>query len=61
MPRPETLPANVTWIVNTAGNMESVGSSSCDIVFSGQNIEHLWPGEILGFLAEAARVLKPGG
>jgi hypothetical protein len=30
-------------------------------VFSGQNIEHLWPAEVAGFLIEAARVTRPGG
>jgi len=60
-PRPDTLPDNVTWIANTASNMEAVESASCDLVFSGQNMEHLWGHEVAGFLVEAARVLKPGG
>jgi Methyltransferase domain len=41
--------------------MSDVASASCDLVFSGQNIEHLWPGEAAGFLAESARVLRSGG
>jgi len=61
MPKPENLPGNVEWIVNTAGHMPGVGSGVADILFSGQNIEHLWQDEVAGFLAEAHRVLKPGG
>jgi SAM-dependent methyltransferase len=60
-PRPEVLPPNVTWVSNTAANMAAVESRSCDLVFSGQNLEHLWGDEVAGFLVEAARVLKPGG
>ncbi len=60
-PQPPDLPTNVTWISNTASNMTGVESSTCDLVFSGQNIEHLWPKEVSGFLLEAARVLKPNG
>ncbi len=60
-PRPADLPANVTWIANTASDMNGVESATCDLVFSGQNLEHLWPGEMSGFLLEAARVLKCGG
>ncbi|MDQ2801597.1 MAG: class I SAM-dependent methyltransferase [Pseudomonadota bacterium] len=41
--------------------MADVASSCCDLIFSGQNVEHLWPDEVTGFLFEAARVLRPGG
>ena len=61
MARPDDLPRNVTWIANTASDMSDVASASCDLVFSGQNIEHLWPAEVVAFLAEAARVLHGGG
>jgi SAM-dependent methyltransferase len=60
-PRHADLPANVTWIANTASDMSEVESATCDLVFSGQNLGHLWPMEVSGFLVEAARVLKPGG
>lgn len=60
-PRPDGLPSNVTWIANTASDMSDVLDASCDLVFSGQNLEHLWPEEVSGFMLEAARVLKPGG
>jgi hypothetical protein len=59
--RPDDLPDNVSWIANTAGNMEAIQSDSCDLVVSGQNIEHLWPDEVGDFLVESARVLHPGG
>jgi SAM-dependent methyltransferase len=59
--KPTDLPANVEWIANTAGDMNSVGNESCDLVFSGQNLEHLWPEEVIGFFLESNRVLKPGG
>ena len=58
---PPDLPANVTWIRNTVGDMSAVADQSCDLVFSGQNLEHLWPEEVAGFLLEAARTLRPGG
>ncbi|MDL2410615.1 methyltransferase domain-containing protein [Rhizobium calliandrae] len=61
MPKPEGLADNVTWITNTASDMSAVKSASCDLVFSGQNLEHLWPEEVSGFILEAARVLRSGG
>ena len=61
MPRPEHLPANVTWIENTASDMAALADASADLMISGQNIEHLWADEVAGFLVEAARVLQPGG
>ncbi len=60
-PRPEGLPSNVTWIANTASDMSAVENERCDLVFSGQNLEHMWPEEVAGFALEAARVLRPGG
>lgn len=60
-PEPDDLPDNVTWIANTASDMSGVADGSCDLVFSGENLEHLWPEEVSGFALEAARVLCPGG
>ncbi len=60
-PRPDDLPANVEWIANTCSDMSGVADASCDLVFSGQNVEHLWPEEVVGFLVEAARVTREGG
>ncbi|MDA8049333.1 MAG: methyltransferase domain-containing protein [Rhodospirillales bacterium] len=59
--KPDGLPANVTWIANSVANMTDIADRSCDLVFSGQNIERLWPDEIAGFLLESARVLRPCG
>ena len=60
-PKPDGLPPEVEWIANTVSDMAGVSDAECDLVFSGQNLEHLWPEEVAGFLAEAARVTKPGG
>jgi len=61
MPRPQGLPANVTWIENTASDMAGLADGSADLMISGQNIEHLWADEVTGFLVEAARVVRVGG
>ncbi len=60
-PKPDDLPPDVEWISNTVGDMSGVASGCADLVFSGQNIEHLWPEDILNFLLEAHRVLRQGG
>lgn len=60
-PEPAGLPDNVTWIAESASAMPGVADASVDVVFSGQNIEHLWVDDIVGFLLEANRVLRPGG
>jgi SAM-dependent methyltransferase len=59
-PKPADLPDNVEWIANTAGDMNAIADESCDFVFSGQNIEHLWPQDVVGFFLESNRVLKHG-
>jgi hypothetical protein len=41
--------------------MCDVDNAEVDLMFSGQNLEHLWPDEITGFLLEAHRTLKDGG
>lgn len=60
-PKPADLPANVRWIENTVSDMSAVPENSADLAFSGQNVEHLWPDELLGALLETRRTLKPGG
>lgn len=60
-PKPDDLPPGVDWIANTAGNMEALPDAAADVLFSGQNIEHLWPHDIAAFLLESHRVLAPGG
>jgi len=59
--KPATLPGNVTWIDNKAGDMSGVGAASCDLVFSDQHVDHLWATEVAGFLLESARVVRSGG
>ncbi len=60
-PRPDGLASNVRWIAQSASDMSEVGDSSVDVVFSGQNIEHLWIADLVGFLLESHRVLRPDG
>jgi SAM-dependent methyltransferase len=60
-PKPGDLPSNVDWIANTVGVMDGVESEECELVFSGENLEHLWPEDVVGFFLESWRVLKPGG
>ena len=60
-PKPDDLPANVVWIPNSVSDMKDVPSRSIDILFSGQNIEHLYFDDMGGFFSEAFRVVKPGG
>lgn len=60
-PEPADLPANVTWIPQSASSMPGVADGSVDLVFSGQNLEHLWIDDVVGFLLESNRVLRNGG
>ncbi len=60
-PKPPDLPTNVEWISNTVSDMSRVANTSCEMVLSGQNLEHLWPDEVVGFFLESARVLKSDG
>jgi SAM-dependent methyltransferase len=63
-PRPPVLPDNVEWVeADVAGpeGVAAIGSGSVDLVFSGQNIEHLWPDQVEAFLIESNRVLRTGG
>ncbi len=62
--RPPVLPPNVEWIeADVAGpeGVRTLSSGGVDLVFSGQNIEHLWPDQIEAFLIESNRVLRDGG
>jgi SAM-dependent methyltransferase len=60
-PRPDVLPANVEWLARDAISVPEVRDGSIDLAFSGQNIEHLWPEQVAGFLLESHRVLRQGG
>ncbi|HXE17224.1 MAG TPA: methyltransferase domain-containing protein [Stellaceae bacterium] len=59
--RPDDLPDNVVWIEDTCARMDAIPDGGADLVFSGQNIEHLWPDDTAAFLAEASRIVRPGG
>jgi SAM-dependent methyltransferase len=64
LPQPAELPENVEWVAaDLAGpdGVATVDSGSVDLVFSGQNIEHLWPEQVVALLTESSRVLRPGG
>ena len=61
MPRPDVLPANVEWIASSVAGMPEVEAASVDLLFSGQNVEHLFGDDCTGFLLESARVVRPGG
>jgi SAM-dependent methyltransferase len=63
-PRPAELPDNVEWLAADLAGPDGVATvepGSVDLVFSGQNIEHLWPEQVVAFLTESSRVLRPGG
>jgi SAM-dependent methyltransferase len=63
VPMPEGLPDNVEWIpadIASSEGVRGVPDDSIDLIFSGQNIEHLWPAQMISFLVEANRVLQPG-
>jgi SAM-dependent methyltransferase len=58
---PDPLPPKVEWLQRNLGDLSPIDDGSVDLVFAGQVIEHLWPEDVAGFLAEAHRVLRPGG
>lgn len=60
-PGPDPLPPNVEWHRRTLGDLSPIEDSSVDLVFAGEVLEHLWPEDVVGFLAEAHRALRPGG
>ena len=60
-PVPEELPDNVEWVAASASSMPQVKDNSVDVLFSGQNIEHLSADDLYNFLLEAHRVIKSGG
>ena len=59
--KPEGLPSNVEWIANSVDDMSDVASDTVDLLFSGQNVEHLDSATLVGFLKESNRVLCEGG
>jgi hypothetical protein len=64
MPRPEGLPGNALWVdadIASPEGVASIGGGTVDLVFSGQNVEHLWPDQMAAFFCESNRVLRNGG
>jgi SAM-dependent methyltransferase len=59
--RPAELGERVEWLQRSLGDLAPVGDAEVDLVFAGQVIEHLWPEDVVGFLLESHRVLRPGG
>jgi SAM-dependent methyltransferase len=60
-PRPDDLPPGVEWVKSTVADMQGVEDSSVELVYSGQNFEHLFGDDAVGFLLESRRVLQPDG
>ena len=61
LPEPDDLPAGVEWLKRSVGKMTDVEDGSVALVFSGQNLEHLFGDDAVDFLLEAHRVLEPDG
>jgi SAM-dependent methyltransferase len=64
LPRPADLPPYAEWVVGDFGSGDAVGhveTGSVDLVLSGQNVEHLWPEQMVTFFCEANRVLADDG
>jgi SAM-dependent methyltransferase len=59
--RPAELGERVEWQQRSLGDLAPVGDGEVDLVFAGQVIEHLWPEDVVGFLLESHRVIRPGG
>jgi len=61
LPEPDDLPDYVRWVAATADQLQDIEGASVDMVFAGQTSEHLWAGELVGFLCEAQRILREDG
>jgi SAM-dependent methyltransferase len=64
LPEPEGLPEYAQWVAADLAGPEGVAvvaSATVDLVYSGQNFEHLWPDQMLAFLVESNRILRDGG
>ncbi|MGH9048029.1 MAG: methyltransferase domain-containing protein [Acidimicrobiales bacterium] len=64
LPEPADLPENAEWVAADLAGPDGVAgieAATIDLVFSGQNFEHLWPDQMLAFLVESNRVLHEGG
>ncbi len=59
--KPDDLPAEVEWVKSSVAQMDGVDDASVELLFSGQNFEHLFGDDAVDFLVECHRVIQPGG
>ena len=53
---------NVEWVLGDGSTLDGVEDASCDVVISHAVLQHIPDPQVqLGYVAEFARVLKPGG
>lgn len=61
LPKPDDLPPWVQWVKSSVSQMDGVPDRSVDLVFSGQNFEHLFGDDATDFLLECHRVISDEG
>jgi hypothetical protein len=61
LPEPAELPPGVEWVKRSVADMDGIEDASVELVFSGQNFEHLFGDDAVGFLLECHRVTQVGG
>ena len=61
LPEPDDLPPWVEWVKSSVSVMEGIDDGSVELVFSGQNFEHLFGDDAVDFLVECHRVLADDG
>jgi SAM-dependent methyltransferase len=61
LPEPSDLPPGVEWVKSSVADMDGVDDADVDLIFSGQNFEHLFGDDAIGFLLECHRVTRVGG
>ena len=59
--RDNPVAARCEFLLNTSPDLALFGDDEFDLVYSSVVLQHLSPGLIRGYLAEFARVLRPGG
>ena len=59
--KPDDLPPEVEWVASSVAKMDGVDDASVELLFSGQNFEHLFGDDAVDFLVESHRVIEPDG